>query len=118
LSLKDFKVTPEKLVAIVQLVQEGKVNNSGAKIIFETVAQTGQEPVQVLQEKGLEQIDAVQEFERIAQKIIDANPDVVAQYKAGKDKLIGFFVGQVMKETESKGNPQTIQTIVKKLLAL
>ncbi|RTL04277.1 Asp-tRNA(Asn)/Glu-tRNA(Gln) amidotransferase subunit GatB [Candidatus Dependentiae bacterium] len=114
--LKDFLITPEKLVSIITLLENGTVNNSGARIIFDTIAQNGGNPVTVVQEKGLQQVDSSDQLEEIAERIVKANPDVVANYKAGKDKLFGFFVGQMMKETGGKGNPHTIQTILKKLL--
>ncbi|HTM06459.1 MAG TPA: Asp-tRNA(Asn)/Glu-tRNA(Gln) amidotransferase subunit GatB, partial [Patescibacteria group bacterium] len=116
LSLRDFLITPQKLVQIITLLEQGIVNNAGARLIFDHVAQHGGDPLMIVQERGLQQIDSSEELQKIAEHIVKANPDMVANYRAGKDKLFGFFVGQMMKETAGKGNPHTIQTILKKLL--
>jgi aspartyl-tRNA(Asn)/glutamyl-tRNA(Gln) amidotransferase subunit B len=116
LSLKDFLITPQKLVHIITLLEENTINNSGARLIFDEIAQTGGDPLTIVQEKGLQQIDSSEELQKIAERVVQANPDIVANYKSGKDKLFSFFVGQMMKETAGKGNPHTIQSILKKLL--
>lgn len=116
LSLAEFKVTPEKLAHIVELVESGKINNSAAKEVFEVVAQTGQNPAEVVSQKGLEQVGASPELEAMIKTIVDANPTVVADYKSGKERLFGFFVGQAMQKTQGKGNPKIIQDLLKKYL--
>ena len=72
---------------------------------------------EIIKDKGLVQIQDESILENVAKKIIENNPDQVAAYKGGKDKLFGFFVGQVMKETQGKANPQSVNEILKKLLA-
>jgi len=116
LTLDQFKVTPSKLAEIIELVQSGKINNGAAKEVFAIVAQTGQNPNDVVQEKGLEQIGSSDELEKIIKDIVDANPQVVADYKSGKERLFGFFVGQAMQKTQGKGNPKIIQDLLKKYL--
>ncbi|MGE0206234.1 MAG: Asp-tRNA(Asn)/Glu-tRNA(Gln) amidotransferase subunit GatB [Candidatus Babeliales bacterium] len=115
--LASFKVTPEKLAQIVALIDKGTVNNQAAREVFETVAQKGANPADIVKEKGLEQIGSSEELEAIVLAIIKENPDSVAQYKAGKDKLFGFFVGQAMQKTKGKGNPQILQELLKKHLS-
>lgn len=110
------KVTPEYIAAIVDLLDQGKMNNLAAKEVFESVATTGKNPADVMKEKGLEQIESAEELETVIKEIIDTNPQQVADYKAGKVKLFGFFVGQAMEKTKGKGNPKLIQEILKKLL--
>ncbi len=110
------KVTAEKLAQIVDLVDESTINNRAAKEVFEIVAKTGKNPQDVVKEQGLEQIGSVEELETIVKEIIAANPKQVEQYKAGKDKLFGFFVGQMMQKTKGKGNPKTINELLKKHL--
>lgn len=117
LEIVDFKVTPEKLATIIEMVSSGTINAGAAKQVFEIVAQTGKDPQVVVQEEGLEQIGSVEELEVIVKKIVDENPDNVAAYKAGKERVFGFFVGQAMKQTQGKGNPHLIQELVKKYLA-
>lgn len=117
IEIADFKVTPEKLAELVQMVEQGKINNNAAKEVFVEVAQTGAAPAQVVKEKGLEQIGSSEELEKIVKEIIDANPQSVADYRAGKEKLFGFFVGQAMQKTQGKGNPKIIQELLKKYLS-
>lgn len=116
LSLSEFKVTPKHMAKIVELLESGKINNRAAREVFEAVAQTGQEPEFVVKEKGLEQIGSVEDIEKIVKKIVDSNPENVALYRSGKDKVFGFFVGQCMKELQGKGDPKIIQDLLKKYL--
>lgn len=117
ISLLECKITPEKLAALIQLLEDDKINNHAAKEVFETIAQTGQEPLDVVKEKGLEQIGSADELEAIIKQIIESNQAQVEQYKNGQEKLFGFFVGQAMKQTQGKGNPKMIQELLKKYLA-
>jgi len=117
ISLTACKVTPERLAALVNLVETGKINNHAAKQVFAIVARTGKEPADVVKEQGLEQIGSIEELEAIVKEIIAENPQEVANYKAGKEKLFGFFVGQAMKKTQSKGNPKILQELLKKHLS-
>jgi len=116
ISLIQCKVTSQQLAKIVQMLEENKINNHAAKQIFEEIAQSGQDPEEVVKEKGLEQMGSVKELEKIVKEIIDQNPDNVALYKSGKDRIFGFFVGQCMKKTQGKGNPKIIQELLKKHL--
>lgn len=115
-SLKECSITPAKLAKLVDLIDKGTINNRGAQEIFHDIAQTGKDPETIMQEKGLQQMGNSDELEAIIKKIIDTNADSVAQYKAGKDKLWGFFVGQAMAQTKGKGNPQLINDLLKKYL--
>ncbi len=117
ISIAECKVTPEKLAAIINMLESGKINNHAAKEIFTFVAQTGDDPASVVQQKGLEQIGSIQELEAIVKEIIATNPDTVAAYKQGKDRLFGFFVGQAMQKTKGKGDPKVIQELLKKHLS-
>ncbi|MBT4855618.1 Asp-tRNA(Asn)/Glu-tRNA(Gln) amidotransferase subunit GatB [bacterium] len=117
LTLAEFKVTPEILAQIIELLDTGKINSKAAREVFETIAKSGGNPQDIVKEKGLEQIGSADELEKIVADIIAANPGQVEQFKAGKDRILGFFVGMAMKETKGKGNPKLIQELVKKHLA-
>lgn len=116
ITLHDCLVTPEKLAQLVQLVEKNVINNRVAQEVFALVAQTGQWPTDIVKEKGLEQIGSTDELESIVKAIVAAHPSVVADYKAGKERAFGFFVGEAMKQTKGKGNPKIIQELFKKYL--
>lgn len=116
ITLADCKMSPEYLAQLITLLENGTINNLAAKQVFDIVAQSGQNPQDVVKEHGLEQLGASPELEAMIRDVVVNNPDVVAQYKSGKDKLIGFFVGQVMQKTAGKGNPKLIQDLLKKHL--
>jgi aspartyl-tRNA(Asn)/glutamyl-tRNA(Gln) amidotransferase subunit B len=112
----ESKITPAKLAALVNLLDKGAINNRAAQEIFNIMAESGADPEAIMKEKGLQQMENVAELEEIIQGIISANPDSVAEYKSGKDRLWGFFVGQAMQKTKGRGNPQLINDLLKKYL--
>lgn len=116
MELADCKVTPELMAELLELMDTGKINAAAAKEVFFTVASTGQKPADIVKEKGLEQIGSADELEAIVKEIVAANPAQVAELKAGKDRMFGFFVGLAMKKTQGKGNPIMIQELLKKHL--
>ena len=115
--IANFKVTPIKLAELMNLLAQNIINNRAAQEVFIEVAQYGSSPQEVVTAKGLEQIDDSAELEKIILALLKAHPENVAAYKAGKDKLFGFFVGQAMQKTKGKGNPQTITELLKKHLS-
>lgn len=117
ISLAACKVTPEKLVTLVTMLEQGKINNITAKEVFTIVAQTGEDPRAIVKERGLEQVGTADELEKIVKEIVAANPDEVAAYKAGRDRVFGFFVGQAMKKMAGKADPKLISDLVKKYLS-
>ena len=115
-TLAESLITPSHVANLVKLIEEGAISNRGAQEIFAEMALSGKEPRAIMLEKGLQQIDNTAELEQIITQILEENADSVALYKGGKDKLWGFFVGQAMQKTQGKGNPQTINELLKKLL--
>ena len=115
-TLSEVKISPIRLAKIIELVETDKINNLAAKEVFEAVAETGADPLDVVKEKGLEQIDSTDELEKIVDEIIANNLAQVEQYKSGKDKIFGFFVGQAMQQTKGKGNPKVLQDLLRKKL--
>lgn len=109
-------VTPEKMAELVELLQKGVINNTAAQEVFDIVAETGKNPAAVVKEKGLEQIGSVDELEAIVKDIVTSNPGQAAEYRSGRDRLFGFFVGQAMAKTKGKGDPKVIQQLLKKHL--
>ena len=116
LSINETKLTPENLVELIGLIEKATISNNIGKQIIVEMMETGEKASAIVDKKGLSQISDTGAIREIAQKIIDANPSQVEAYRGGKDKLFGFFVGQVMKETKGRANPQSVNQILKELL--
>lgn len=116
LSINETKLTPENLVELISLIEKATISNNIGKQIIVEMMETGEKAFAIVEKKGLSQISDTGAIKEIAQKIIDANPSQVEAYRGGKDKLFGFFVGQVMKETKGRANPQSVNQILKELL--
>jgi aspartyl-tRNA(Asn)/glutamyl-tRNA(Gln) amidotransferase subunit B len=114
--LTKTKMSAQLLAELVNAIESGSINNKVAQDVFAEIMETGKSPDQIIKEKGLQQIDSLQELEAIAKKIVAINPDEVAKYKAGNLRLFGFFVGQAMKETQGKANPKILNDLIQKLL--
>jgi aspartyl-tRNA(Asn)/glutamyl-tRNA(Gln) amidotransferase subunit B len=110
------RVTPQALAQLLALVEKGTISGKLAKTVFEDMVATGKDPEVIVKEKGLTQISDTGALEAAAQEIIKAHPQEVANYKAGKTKVMGFFVGQLMKKTKGQANPQLANEIFQRLL--
>ncbi len=117
LPLSEFKVKPSMLAEMLSMVDNGIISGSIAKTVFDEMTSTGKSPKAIVEEKGLTQISDKSELEKVVKEIIESNPNEVAKYKAGKTKLIGFFVGQVMKATGGKANPGEVNAILQEMLS-
>lgn len=115
-SIADLKVTPEKLSELIKAVDTGTINNNQGKEVLTEMFQTGQTALEVIKEKGLEQVSDAGEIEKIINEIITNNPKQVEQYRGGNEKLFGFFVGQAMKASNGKANPKIVNDILKEKL--
>ncbi len=111
-----LKVSPGALGGLLQLLESGTISGKLAKTVFEEMVATGKEPDAIIQAKGLVQISDTGALEAAAREIIAAHPKEGAEYRAGKTKLLGFFVGQLMKQTKGQANPQLANEIFQKLL--
>jgi aspartyl-tRNA(Asn)/glutamyl-tRNA(Gln) amidotransferase subunit B len=109
-------VTPVALAKLLALVEKGTISGKLAKTVFEDMVATGKDPEAIVKDKGLTQISDTGALEAAAQEIIDANPKEAADFRAGKTKVMGFFVGQLMKKTKGQANPQLANEIFQKLL--
>jgi aspartyl-tRNA(Asn)/glutamyl-tRNA(Gln) amidotransferase subunit B len=110
------RVTPAALGKLLILVEKGAISGKIAKSVFEEMVASGKDPEVIIKEKGLAQISDSGALEAAAQEIIDANPKEAADFKAGKTKVLGFFVGQLMKRTKGQANPQLANEIFTRLL--
>lgn len=114
--IKDFAVSPQMLSELLTLADEGTINRKIAKEIFPEMISSGAAAKEIISKKGIEQISDSSEIEELVRRIIDAHPGEVERLKEGDEKLMGFFVGQVMKETKGKANPKIVNETIKKLL--
>ena len=116
-SLDESNINTKNFSNLILKIKDGTISGKIAKEVLEEMWEKGSDPIEIIKSKGLEQISDEGELEAIAQAVIDNNSSQVEAYKSGKDKLFGFFVGQVMKETQGKANPGAVNKILKKLLA-
>jgi aspartyl-tRNA(Asn)/glutamyl-tRNA(Gln) amidotransferase subunit B len=115
--IEQTPVSPEQLGGILDLIRDGTISGKIAKDLFEIVWNEGGNPAEIVEARGLKQVTDTGAIEKAVDEIIAANPDQVAKVKA-KPTLAGWFVGQVMKSTSGKANPQAVQALVKAKLGL
>lgn len=116
INIIDCNIKPAMLAKLMELLDKKFINNRAAQQVFIEMDQTGQDPEIIVKTNGLEQVNDTGETEKIILELINANPKVVADYKAGNSRMLGFFVGQVMQKTKGKGNPELINELLKKHL--
>jgi len=109
-------VRPDRLAGMIKMIDGGVISTKIAKTVFEEMYRTGKDAETLVKEQGLVQVSDSGEIERIIAEVIKANPAQHADYKGGKDKLFGFFVGQVMKASKGKANPEMVNELLKKKL--
>ncbi|MDD4883449.1 glutamine--tRNA ligase/YqeY domain fusion protein [Sulfuricurvum sp.] len=112
----ELKFTPAHIAKLAQMVHDGIISNKIAKQVFEEMAQSGDNPEQIVKSQGLEQIEDVSVISLAIDDVMSKNPDNVEKYKAGNKKLLGFFIGQVLKATGGKANPQVVNDLVEQKL--
>lgn len=114
--LEESKVTPKHLADMLDLIEKGVISGTTAKIVFEEIFVTGRTAPQIVAEKGLQQISGTDEIDRIVVRIIEENAAAVNDVKAGKEQALKFLVGQVMKATKGRANPQLVNNLIKERL--
>jgi aspartyl-tRNA(Asn)/glutamyl-tRNA(Gln) amidotransferase subunit B len=115
-SIDASPVAPENLGRLLQLIEEGVISGKIAKTVFDEMAMSGHAPDRIVKERGLVQVSDVSHIETAVEKVMAENAAEVQAYRAGKTKLLGFFVGQVMRETKGKANPQVVNEVLKSKL--
>lgn len=117
LTIAESPVSPENLGKMVDLINNNTISSRIAKDVFVFMVEEGKDPETIVEEKGLKQVTDTSAIEKIIDEVIAANPDKVAEYRSGKDKLIGWFVGQTMRASQGKANPGLLNELLKKKLA-
>ena len=117
LEIKDSPIKAENLGELIDYIEDQTISGKIAKKVFEEMFQTKKKAKDIIEKKGLKQITDTSEIENLINKVLEKNKDKVEEYKSGKDKLFGYFVGQVMQETKGTANPGIVNDILKKKLA-
>ena len=110
----DSAITPKHLVILLKLIDDKTISSKMAKEVFGEAFNTGKLPSVIVEEKGYKQVTDVSELDRIVQAVLDENPQAVEDLKQGKDRAVGFIVGQVMKLTKGQASPQVVNELIKK----
>ena len=114
--IEQSPIPPAEMAALVELVEKGDINAKTAKTVFDEMAASGKTARAIVQEKGLAQISDAGAIEDVVLKVLEANPKEVEAYRGGKTKLMGFFVGEVMKATRGRANPKAVNELLRKML--
>jgi aspartyl-tRNA(Asn)/glutamyl-tRNA(Gln) amidotransferase subunit B len=116
-AIQDSPVSAKALGGLIDLISDGTISGRIAKEVFEAMVETGKEAAAIVEEKGLRQVSDTGAIEQAIEEVMATNQDKVAEYRSGKEKLLGFFVGQTMKATGGKANPGVVNELLKKKLA-
>ena len=116
IEIHESNLSAENFGKLIERISDNTISGKIAKSLLEEIWENGSDVDEIIEKKGLVQIQDESLLEEIANRVIDSNPEQVNAYKNGKDKLFGFFVGQVMKETQGKANPKSVNEILKELL--
>lgn len=116
--IEECPVTPTHLANMLKMIEDGTISGKIAKTVFEEMYRTGKDAEAIVKEKGLIQVTDEGVIQRYIEDVINGNPEQVEAYKQGKEKLFGFFIGEVMKKTKGKANPKLVNKILKKRLSI
>lgn len=117
IELEETKITPQLLASMLQLMDKGTISSKLAKKVFKEIVTSGKEPKQIVEEKGWVQITDQNQLRAEVKKVLEANPQSIADFQNGKDRALGFLVGQVMKATRGKANPQLVNQLIREEIA-
>ncbi len=115
--ITECPIPPENLAQLLKLIDDGTISGKIAKTVFEKAYKTGKAPKDIVEEEGLIQVSDEEELTKVIEEVISEHPKEVEKYKAGKTKILGFLIGQVMKKTKGKANPQKVNELLRKLLS-
>ncbi len=116
IEIHECRVTPTHMAELLGLIEKGTISGKMAKEVLEKVYKTGTSPGEIVEKEGLSQVSDEDTLHAVCQEVMDENPKEVEKYRAGKKKVIGFLVGQVMKKTKGKANPKRVNEILTELL--
>lgn len=116
LQIEDLKFKPKDLAQLLELINQGKISNNIGKKVLRTMFETGDSPEKIVKDEGLIQISDEGELKKIIEKILSENEQSIIDYRNGKDRALGYLVGQVMKTTRGKANPQMVNQMIRDMI--
>lgn len=116
IEITDCKITPENLAHLIMLIDKGTISSKIAKKVFDEMFETGKDANKIVEDNGMVQMSDEGAIKEIVEKVVENNPKSIEDYKAGKDRALGFLVGQVMKETHGKANPGVVNKLLLEIL--
>ena len=116
LDAEDIRFSPENLVKLIALTEKKEINSTVAKEVFETMFEEDSDPEKYVEEQGMKMVSDKEALQRTVEEVMGANPGSVQDYRNGKERAIGFLVGQTMKAMKGKADPVQVNAILKKLL--
>ena len=116
IEIRAFRVEAGQLAAMIRLIEDGTISGKIAKAVFEEMANTGEDPKTIVEQKGLVQITDEGAISGVVEEILAEHPEEIERYRSGQKKLLGFFVGQVMRATKGKANPKTVNELLRQRL--
>jgi aspartyl-tRNA(Asn)/glutamyl-tRNA(Gln) amidotransferase subunit B len=117
INFENLKISADNLCHLLDLIKSGEISGKIAKDVLDVMIETGEDAARIVETKGLKQVSDSDALEKIIDEVITKNPQMLADYKSGKEKLFGFFVGQVMKESKGQANPTMVNDLLKKKLS-
>jgi len=108
-----FPIRPENLARMIDLINEGVISTKIAKDVFEEMLNSGQAPDSIVEKKGLRQVSDQSEIDKVVEEVLQSNPEELRRYIGGKEKVFGFFVGEVMRKTRGKANPKVLNELLR-----
>ena len=117
IEINEIKLSNDNFIKLLELIKDEKVSNNSAKKIFREIFETNEDPEKVMKEKGLEQNNDPNFLINLVKEVINDNPQSVDDFKAGKDRAVGYLMGQVMKKSQGKANPQDANKLVQEELS-
>jgi aspartyl-tRNA(Asn)/glutamyl-tRNA(Gln) amidotransferase subunit B len=116
INIKEFPVEPENLAGLINIINDGTISGKIAKEIFPAMLKDKKSPLEIVKEKNLLQVSDKSEIEKIINRVLNLSPSEVKEYIEGKEKVFGFFVGKVMRESKGKANPKIVNELLREKL--
>ena len=105
ITMDDITLTPSMLASMIKMIEKGEISSKQGKEVFADILTSGKTPEQIVKEKGMKQMSDASEIVKIANEVLDENPDTIEQYKKGRTNVVDYLVGQIMKKTKGQANP-------------